>query len=88
LGAVGFFIETDEIGAAAHVGMGRYPQVAVVVNEQTQSLLIVRVEESAFGTSMLCAINQMGHRSNFGRFSRTDRNSFISKVAEIASEMT
>lgn len=65
----------------------KYPQVAVVVTEERQPVMIVRVEESAFGTSMLCSVEPNGKRSNFGSFSRTDRDTFIRKVAEVASKI-
>ena len=63
----------------------KYPQVAVIVSEEKKPILIVRVEESSLGTSMLCAIEPTGIRSNFGPFSSTDQNTFLRKVKEVTS---
>jgi hypothetical protein len=62
----------------------KYPQCAVVGRQDSE--LIVRLEESAFGTSMLCIIEPSGVRSNLGKYSRVARNIFIEKVMEIARE--
>jgi hypothetical protein len=66
----------------------KYPQVAVVTSKKDETLLIVRIEESALGTSMLCTIEPSGDRSNLGLYSRTDRSTFIKKVVEIVSKLT
>jgi hypothetical protein len=60
----------------------RYPQAAVVCNE-TRPMVIVRIEESIFGTTMLCAVGPTGKRSNFGTFAPTSREEFMKKVLEI-----
>jgi hypothetical protein len=60
---------------------------AVVVTKQNQPLLIVRTEESSFGSSMLCAVEPTGERYNFGSFSRTDQDTFLRKAAEVVSKL-
>jgi hypothetical protein len=59
-----------------------YPQAVVVVDEQREPLMIVRLEESTFGTSMLCSIDPTGKHFNHGPLSRTERNAFLEKAAE------
>ena len=69
------------------LGLYKYPQVAVVMTKE-DPLLIVRVEESSFGTSMLCSVSPTGNRSNLGSYLKTDQDTFISKVIEISSDLT
>lgn len=60
----------------------KYPQCAIIAEGQS-SFLIVRVEESDFG-SMLCVIEPSGVRANMGPFTKTTRELFVRKVIEIA----
>jgi hypothetical protein len=64
------------------------PQVAVVLDRDNKPELMVRIEESPFATSMLCTIEPNGTRGNFGPMSRTDRDAFLARVAQIVSSMT
>jgi hypothetical protein len=65
----------------------KYPQV-VVVSDQKRPLVIVRIEENAFGGSMLCTIDANGKHTNLGPFTRTSRDAFITKVGDIVSRMS
>ena len=64
-----------------------YPQVAIVdAPGETDSQLAVRVENSGFGIPMLCSLDTAGTHRNFGEWSQTDRDSFVSRSVEIASQ--
>ena len=63
----------------------KFPQ-SVVVTRERQLLLIIRIEESPVG-SMLCAIVPSGEIYNFGSFSLTEPNTFLTKAAQIVSEV-
>lgn len=67
-----------------------YPQVAIVsaLDEADSQLsqLSVRVENSSFGVPMLCSMDAAGTHSNFGEWSQTDRDSFVRRAVEIASQ--
>jgi hypothetical protein len=60
----------------------KYPQCAIIAEGQSP-LMIVRVEESDFG-SMLCVIEPSGERGNMGAFTKTTRELFLKKVVEFA----
>ena len=67
--------------------MFTYPQLAVVkAPGATDPQLIVRVEASGMGVPMLCSLDPSGKHKNFGEWPHTDQDSFVRKVAEIASQ--
>lgn len=65
----------------------KYPQLAVVkaLGETDSDRLIVRVEASSIGVPMLCSLDPTGGHKVLGEWSDSDRDSFVRKVAEVAS---
>ena len=65
----------------------KYPQLAVVKAPGTTDphRLVVRVEASGIGVPMLCSLDPAGNHKVLGEWSNPDRDSFVRRVAEIAS---
>ena len=65
----------------------KYPQLAVVKvpSASDREQLVVRVEESGMGVPMLCSVDRAGNHKTIGGWSSTDQDSFVRKVAEVAS---
>ena len=65
----------------------KYPQLAVVQAPSATDphRLVVRVEASGIGVPMLCSLDPTGTHKVLSEWSNTDRESFVRKVAEIAS---
>lgn len=63
--------------------MYEIPQCAVVT-ESGAPQMIVRVEESGFG-SMLCVVTPDGNHRNLGTFKKASRDAFLAKVAEVSA---
>ena len=65
----------------------KYPQLAVVKAPSATDprRLVVRVEASGIGVPRLCSLDPSGNHKVLDEWSNTDRDSFVKKVAEIAS---
>jgi hypothetical protein len=81
-----FYFENPQTVGATDQSMFEFPQYALLADGNAP-LAIVRVEQSKFGTSMLCGIRSNGKRYNFGPYSPTSREAFMAKVEQVLLNM-
>jgi hypothetical protein len=75
------------IGAAACIPDAfSYPQLAVA-SLSTLPIAIIRIEKSALGSAMLCALDPQGSHFNYGPVQTMARSQFVAQAIAIAEEI-
>jgi hypothetical protein len=73
--------------AKGFVSPYEYPQVALVLTEKDDPIVIVRSEQNSSGTLFLCSLDAKGTHTNWGPISPMSRDDFVKEANKIVMQI-